>query len=91
MSSGKNFTKHQSLIAPSNKLNDNNKPNTKFATHKSASNLTTAANAGRLSSISRAEKSLTALTTKFMNLLQESHNGVLDLRSVSVIAFFSSL
>ena len=37
----------------------------------------------RLSSLTRAEKSLTALTTKFMTLLQESHNGVLDLRSVS--------
>jgi hypothetical protein len=39
---------------------------------------------GRLSSLSRAEKSLTALTAKFMTLLQESHNGVLDLRSVRV-------
>ena len=37
----------------------------------------------RFSSLSRAEKSLTALTTKFMTLLQDSHNGVLDLRSVS--------
>ncbi len=37
---------------------------------------------GRLSSLSRAEKSLTALTAKFMTLLQESNNGVLDLRSV---------
>ena len=36
----------------------------------------------RLSSICRAEKSLTSLTTKFMNLLQESQNGVLDLRNV---------
>ncbi len=36
----------------------------------------------RMSSLSRSEKSLTALTTKFMTLLQESHNGVLDLRSV---------
>ncbi len=34
--------------------------------------------------LSRAEKSLTALTTKFMTLLQESHNGVLDLRSVNI-------
>ena len=32
--------------------------------------------------LSRAEKSLTALTTKFMTLLQESPNGILDLRSV---------
>lgn len=37
---------------------------------------------GRFSGLSRAEKSLTALTTKFMTLLQESPNGVLDLRSV---------
>lgn len=36
----------------------------------------------RLGSLSRAEKSLTALTTKFMKLLQDSNNGVLDLRSV---------
>jgi hypothetical protein len=36
----------------------------------------------RMSSISRAEKSLTSLTTKFMSLLQESPNGVLDLRNV---------
>lgn len=36
----------------------------------------------RFSSLSRAEKSLTALTTKFMTLLQESHNGILDLRSL---------
>ena len=36
----------------------------------------------RFTPLSRAEKSLTALTTKFMTLLQESHNGVLDLRSV---------
>lgn len=34
------------------------------------------------SAISRSEKSLTALTTKFMTLLQESPNGILDLRSV---------
>lgn len=33
--------------------------------------------------LSRSEKSLTALTTKFMTLLQESPNGILDLRSVS--------
>jgi hypothetical protein len=32
--------------------------------------------------ISRAEKSLTSLTAKFMTLLQESNNGVLDLRSL---------
>lgn len=32
--------------------------------------------------LSRAEKSLTALTTKFMTLLQESPNGILDLRSL---------
>lgn len=36
----------------------------------------------RFNPLSRAEKSLTALTTKFMTLLQESHNGVLDLRSL---------
>lgn len=34
-------------------------------------------------SLSRSEKSLTALTTKFMTLLQESNNGILDLRSVN--------
>jgi hypothetical protein len=45
---------------------------------------------GRLSSLSRAEKSLTALTAKFMTLLQESHNGVLDLRSVRVYFFSDS-
>ncbi len=39
----------------------------------------------RFTSLSRAEKSLTALTTKFMTLLQESNNGVLDLRSVSLL------
>jgi hypothetical protein len=39
----------------------------------------------RSAAISRAEKSLTALTTKFMTLLQESPNGVLDLRSVMLI------
>ena len=33
----------------------------------------------------RSEKSLTSLTSKFMNLLQESQNGVLDLRNVSSI------
>jgi hypothetical protein len=37
----------------------------------------------RLSGISRAEKSLTSLTTKFMKLLQESQNGILDLRNVN--------
>lgn len=36
----------------------------------------------RFNALSRAEKSLTALTTKFMTLLQESPNGVLDLRSL---------
>lgn len=36
----------------------------------------------RFDSLNRAEKSLTALTTKFMTLLQESNNGVLDLRSL---------
>ncbi len=41
----------------------------------------------RFSSLSRSEKSLTALTTKFMTLLQESHNGVLDLRSVKFFFF----
>lgn len=35
-----------------------------------------------MASISRSEKSLTSLTAKFMTLLQESHNGVLDLRSL---------
>ena len=39
-------------------------------------------NRGRMNPLSRAEKSLTALTTKFMTLLQESPNGILDLRSV---------
>ncbi|CAF1089754.1 unnamed protein product, partial [Brachionus calyciflorus] len=33
-------------------------------------------------SYTRAEKSLTALTTKFMTLLQECENGILDLRSL---------
>lgn len=46
---------------------------------------------GRLSGLSRAEKSLTALTTKFMTLLQESPNGVLDLRSVYVFYFIFPL
>lgn len=43
---------------------------------------------GRLSGLSRAEKSLTALTTKFMTLLQESPNGILDLRSVKTSFYF---
>ncbi|RNA11161.1 Transcription factor E2F4 [Brachionus plicatilis] len=34
-----------------------------------------------LASYARAEKSLTALTTKFMTLLQECEDGILDLRS----------
>ena len=37
----------------------------------------------RFTSLSRAEKSLTALTSKFMSQLQESPNGVLDLRNVN--------
>lgn len=37
---------------------------------------------GGRSPICRAEKSLTALTTKFMTVLQESPSGVLDLRSL---------
>ena len=41
----------------------------------------------RMSSLSRAEKILTALTTKFMTLLQESQNGVLDLRNVCQTLF----
>jgi hypothetical protein len=36
----------------------------------------------RLGSIGKPEKSLTSLTSKFMTLLQESPNGVLDLRSL---------
>ena len=40
---------------------------------------------GRINPLSRAEKSLTALTTKFMTLLQESPNGILDLRSVNIV------
>lgn len=35
-----------------------------------------------MSSRTRAEKSLTSLTTKFMTLLQESQNGILDLRNL---------
>lgn len=42
-------------------------------------------NNARMGALSRAEKSLTALTTKFMTLLQESNNGILDLRSVIII------
>ena len=45
----------------------------------------------RFSSLSRAEKSLTAMTTKFMTLLQESHNGILDLRSVNITFFYLTL
>ena len=36
-------------------------------------------------SIGRSEKSLTSLTTKFMSLLQESQNGILDLKNVILI------
>ena len=46
---------------------------------------------GRVNPLSRAEKSLTALTTKFMTLLQESPNGILDLRSVSFVSMLESL
>jgi hypothetical protein len=46
---------------------------------------------GRVNPLSRAEKSLTALTTKFMTLLQESPNGILDLRSVSFVSILESL
>ena len=45
----------------------------------------------RFSSLSRTEKSLTGLTKKFMTLLQESHNGILDLRSVNIFFLFNSL
>ena len=38
-----------------------------------------------LASYARSEKSLTALTTKFMTLLQECEDGILDLRSVSLL------
>jgi hypothetical protein len=48
-------------------------------------------NRGRGNPLSRAEKSLTALTTKFMTLLQESPNGILDLRSVSKIKKISKI
>jgi len=36
---------------------------------------------------SRHEKSLGLLTIKFVNLLQEAQDGVLDLKVVSVVAF----
>jgi hypothetical protein len=44
--------------------------------------LITAASQTNSSKKSRSEKSLTALTNKFMTLLQESQNGILDLRNV---------
>lgn len=52
-----------------------------------AATLFTMSNA-RFNPLSRTEKSLTALTSKFMTLLQDSHNGVLDLRSVTSLLLF---
>jgi len=40
---------------------------------------------------SRHEKSLGLLTIKFVNLLQEAQDGVLDLKVVSVVAFYTPL
>ena len=37
---------------------------------------------------SRFEKSLGLLTTRFVNLLQDAEDGVLDLKVVSVISIF---
>lgn len=60
---------------------------TTTAAEDAAATLFTMSNA-RFNPLSRAEKSLTALTTKFMTLLQDSHNGVLDLRSVTSLLLF---
>jgi len=40
---------------------------------------------------SRHEKSLGLLTIKFVNLLQEAQDGVLDLKVVRVIKFYTVL
>ena len=40
--------------------------------------------AGDLNAASRFEKSLGLLTTRFVNLLQEARDGVLDLKVVSI-------
>ena len=40
---------------------------------------------------SRFEKSLGLLTTRFVNLLQDAEDGVLDLKVVSVISIFLSV
>lgn len=40
---------------------------------------------------SRHEKSLGLLTIKFVNLLQEAQDGVLDLKVVSVMMFYTAL
>jgi len=65
-----------------NKLNPFNKEQFGFKSTNTNKQPSSGFKSSRLSSISRAEKSLTSLTTKFMNLLQESQNGVLDLRNV---------
>ena len=81
-SSNKPFVKYHSLPLTSQSLYASNQQQQQQQQQIRAT--------GRLSSLSRAEKSLTALTAKFMTLLQESHNGVLDLRSVRVYFFSDS-
>jgi len=41
-----------------------------------------------LNAASRFEKSLGLLTTRFVNLLQEARDGVLDLKVVSILHIF---
>lgn len=68
-------------MSASQQNSDKLKQTTTISAEAAAETLFTMSNA-RFNPLSRAEKSLTALTTKFMTLLQDSHNGVLDLRSL---------
>jgi hypothetical protein len=75
----------KSSRAPSLKQLINPNKFTSVSSGKPTQQANPASGGARIGGISRTEKSLTALTTKFMKLLQESQNGILDLRNVTIL------